>query len=54
MIVTVWIKDLTIKVAFEGKDHIMTKTCNSKQELDQEWNTVQALCHGFGSEIKLK
>jgi len=54
MIVTVWIKNLTIKVAFEGKDHIMTKVCNSENELKDCWNTVQALCHGMGSEIKLK
>lgn len=54
MIVTVWIKDLTIKVAFEGKEHIMTKVCNSKKELENNWNTVQALCHGMGAEIKLK
>jgi len=54
LIVTVWIKDLTIKVAFEGKDHIMTKVCDSKKELKDSWETVQALCHGMGSVIKLK
>lgn len=54
MIVTVWIKNLTIKVAFQGNDHIMTKICNSKKELNDSWETVQAICHGMGSEIKLK
>lgn len=53
MIVTVWIKDLEIKVAF-GNGHLMTKKCNSKEELDITWDTVQAICHSIGSEIKLQ
>ena len=51
-IVSVWIKDLEIKVAFND-GHIMTKKCNSKEELKISYETVMALCHSMGSEIKL-
>ena len=54
MICTVWKKDLQIKIAFSDSDHIMLRKCNSKEEFEVCWNTVIALCHGIGAEIKLK
>jgi len=54
MIVTVWKKDLEIKVAFEGSDHLMIKKCNTQKEFDETWETVEAICHGIGAVIKLK
>jgi len=52
-IITVWIKDLQIKVAFES-GHVMIRRCKSQQELDTAWQTVQELCKHLGKEIELK
>jgi len=54
LICTVWIKDLEIKFVFNDSNHIMIKKCNSKKELEASWETVQALCHAIGTEIRLK
>lgn len=54
MIVTIWTKDLEIKVAFGDGKHLMTKQCNSKEEFDTIWNTVEAICHSLGATIELK
>jgi len=53
LICTVWKKDLEIKIAFND-GHIMTKLCSDEKDFESSWNTIQAICHSLGAEIKLK
>ena len=49
MIVTVWKKDLEIKIAFDKGGHIMTKQCSDEKDFESSWNTIQAMCHSMGA-----
>lgn len=53
MIVTMWKKNLEIKIGFES-GNMMIKKCHTQDEFNKAWNTAIQTFKKLGHEIRLK
>lgn len=53
-VVTIWIKDTTVNVVFSDNRNLVQKICNSKEEAEQEYDTIHKMLSERGHVIKIK